>query len=55
MTIRVINQEGEMMGCEACIRMTTAYRIIMENLMAGCHLEDIGIDDLIILKWNIGQ
>jgi hypothetical protein len=30
--------------------MTNAYRIIMENLMGGCHLEDLGIDDLIILN-----
>jgi hypothetical protein len=35
--------------------MTNAYRIIMENLMGGHHLEDLGIDGLIILKWNIEQ
>jgi len=40
-----------MVGCEACIRMmTNAYRIITENLMGGHHLEDLGIEDLIILK-----
>jgi hypothetical protein len=45
-----------MVGCDACIRMmTNAYRIIMENLIGGCHLEDLGIDDLIILKWNTEQ
>jgi hypothetical protein len=45
-----------MVGCEACIRvMTVAYRIIVENVMGGRHLEDLEIDDLIILKWNIEQ
>jgi hypothetical protein len=34
--------------------MTNAYRIIMENLMGGCHLEDLGVDDLIMLN-NITQ
>lgn len=42
------------MGCEAHMRMMTkAYRIIMENLMVGGHVEDFGIDELKILKWNI--
>lgn len=45
-----------MLGFEACVRMmTNAYRIIMENLMGGRHLEDLGVDDLIILKLNIEQ
>lgn len=43
-----------MVGCEARMRMmTNAYRIIMENLMGGGHVEDFGIDELIILKRNI--
>jgi hypothetical protein len=43
-----------MVGCEAHMRvMTNAYRIIMENLVVGTHVEDFGIDELIILKWNI--
>jgi hypothetical protein len=43
-------------GCDTCIRMmTNAYRIIMENVMGGRHLEDLVINDMIILKWNTEQ
>jgi hypothetical protein len=30
--------------------LTNSYRIIMENVMGGRHLEDLGIDEQIILK-----
>ena len=48
------NQEGEMVGCEACMRMmNSVYRIIVDNLMGGGHLENLDLDELIILKRNI--